>query len=62
MAEYRVTWSIDVTADTAKEAAMIALHYQRDIDSTATVFDVQDEHDNTTQIDLFETELDSDEA
>ena len=36
----RVTWSIDVPARTAREAARRALQIQRDPESIATVFDV----------------------
>ena len=39
---YNVTWDIEVQAESAIEAAMIALKIQRDPDSTATVFTVRD--------------------
>lgn len=39
--EFRVTWTIEVDAKTAMEAAQKALEIQRDPNSTATVFDVQ---------------------
>ena len=40
MADYLVTWQIDIEADSYREAAEQALVIQRDPDSTATVFDV----------------------
>jgi hypothetical protein len=38
--EYHVTWEIEVTADSAQEAAEQALQIQRDPESTATIFSV----------------------
>ena len=43
MTEYLVTWCIFVEAETPEEAARGALAEQRDIESTATCFDVYDE-------------------
>ena len=40
---YRVTWVVDIEADTPAEAAQIALTMQRDPESIATVFDVIDD-------------------
>jgi len=40
MAEYRVTWEIDVEADSEAEAACKARLYATKEDTTATVFDV----------------------
>jgi len=40
---YRVVWAIDIEADSPKEAAREALRIQRDRESIATVF-VVDEH------------------
>jgi hypothetical protein len=40
MTEFRVTWMIDVTADSHEEAAKIAQAIQRDRNSTALVFKV----------------------
>lgn len=51
MTLYRVTWDIDVIADTAEEAARWALRIQRDPQSIATVFDVEGD-DGTVTIDL----------
>lgn len=39
--EYRVTWTIDIEADSPVDAAQEALRIQRDKDSIATVFDVR---------------------
>jgi hypothetical protein len=52
MKEYRVRWEIDVTADSPQEAARIALAVQRDITSTALVFEVCDEGGHVDVIDL----------
>lgn len=49
---YRVTWEIELDADTAKEAAEKALAIHRKEDSIATVFDVSPEHGETVRIDL----------
>jgi hypothetical protein len=38
--EYRVTWTIEIEAESAKEAAKTALFIQRDPYSTATFFEV----------------------
>jgi len=43
MKEYRVTWEIDITADTPENAARQALAIQRDVNSRATNFNVRDE-------------------
>lgn len=40
MSKYRVYWAIDVDAEDALAAARQALQYQRDPQSTATVFEV----------------------
>ena len=39
---YRVSWIIDIWADTPEDAARLALVTQRDPDSIATVFEVSD--------------------
>lgn len=44
---FRVTWEIDIEADSPEDAAREALRIQRDTESIATVFDV-----NGTRIDL----------
>jgi len=38
--KYRVIWMVDVEASSPEEAATKALTIQRDIESTATTFDV----------------------
>jgi hypothetical protein len=50
--QYRITWEIDVEADTPQDAARKALRIQRKRDSIATVFDVTDEAGRTSTIDL----------
>jgi len=40
--EYRVTWKIDIEADSPEEAAARALIVQRDPESIATVFEVRE--------------------
>lgn len=42
MSEYRVTWTVDITADSPRDAARQALEMQRDAESTATVFEVSE--------------------
>jgi hypothetical protein len=41
MNTYKVTWAIDIDADTTEEAARKALAIQRDPESIATVFRVE---------------------
>lgn len=41
MPEYVVTWTNDITADSPREAAELALAMQRDPTSIATVFEVR---------------------
>lgn len=48
---YRVTWEIDIDAANPREAAEKALHIQRDVDSTATVFTVAEKR-HLQQIDV----------
>lgn len=40
MTDYRITWTIDVGADSPEAAAAIALEIMRDPSSTATTFEV----------------------
>jgi hypothetical protein len=51
MTEYHVTWTIEVEADSALDAAEQALDIQRDPDSWAVVFEVR-ENTPTTTVDL----------
>ena len=50
--QYRVSWEIDVDADSPEEAAQQALTIQADPDSIATCFTVVDEHGNRIDVDL----------
>ncbi len=50
--EYKITWSIEVTGETPKNAAEQALALFKAKDSTATVFRVEDHQGITTEIDL----------
>jgi predicted protein tyrosine phosphatase len=53
MAEYTVTWVIDVEADSEVEAAQTALRIQRDVNSWSTVFTVNKrDHQRHVKIDL----------
>ena len=49
---YVVTWVIDLEADSADEAAILARDIQLDPDSMATVFEVTDEAGETHEIDV----------
>lgn len=49
---YKVNWSIDIDADSPKEAASMALEIMRDPDSTATVFDVSEPEGASITVDL----------
>ena len=50
--EYKVTWTIDVEADSPEEAARAALEMQRRSDSWATHFEVQDSQGYAHEVDL----------
>jgi hypothetical protein len=52
MKTYRLVWEIDIEADSATEAAIIARNIQLDNVSTATVFDVYDGNIFVETIDL----------
>jgi hypothetical protein len=57
MAQYLVTWEIDIYADSDEEAAAKALEIQRDVNSTATFFRVR--HVNSGEeiaVDVLDTE------
>jgi hypothetical protein len=49
---YLVTWEIDIEADSAHDAAEMALEIQRRPDSTAIVFTVRDETGESIEVDL----------
>jgi len=51
---YRVSWQIDLDADSPREAAEKALEIQRRPDSTATAFSVRDETGGSMEVDLDE--------
>lgn len=48
--EYRVTWTIDLDAETHEEAARLALDIQRDSASLAGHFMVIDEHGDKREV------------
>ena len=50
--EYKVFWEIDVEADSPKEAAQKALEIQRDPESQALVFNVNNDSGKVGEIDL----------
>lgn len=50
--EYLVTWTIDLTADSPREAARQALTIQRDPKSWATVFTVTDWRGIEVEVDI----------
>lgn len=52
MGAFTVIWSIDVDADSPKQAAQAAQEAQTRPDTTATIFLVQDEAGTETTIDL----------
>ena len=54
MPEYMVIWSIEIDAANPEDAARKALAIQRDTESWALVFHVQDEHDIETVVDLMD--------
>lgn len=53
---YRVTWIIDIDADTPREAALRALEIQRDPNSIAQVFEVSEPDSDPWTIDLLDPE------
>lgn len=55
--QFRVSWKIDIEAESAEDAARAALAIQREPDSIATVFEVKAEGDaRPVAVDL--TEID----
>ena len=52
MPEYRVTWQIDIDAENPKAAAEQGHKIMLDPDSLATVFEVYDENEKETVVDL----------
>ncbi len=49
---YEVTWTLDVEADSPREAAELALAFQHDQSRTATFFIVEDDLNTTYHINL----------
>lgn len=49
MKHFKVTWIIDINANTAREAAEAALAIQRDVFSDATYFTVENVDEGTEQ-------------
>lgn len=49
---YRVSWSIEVDADSPREAAELCRTIMRDPDNIAVVFEVVDEDGNRLLVDL----------
>ena len=54
MMNYRVSWKIDIDAESPREAAEMALEIHRRPDSIATVFTVRDETGESIEVDLGE--------
>lgn len=54
MADFVVEWKIDITAETAEQAAREAWRHMRRRDSIANVFQVIGENGESEQIDLQE--------
>ena len=50
--EYRVTWTIDIDAESPEEAAHLAHRIQLEKDSLATHFEVTGEDSTTREIDV----------
>ena len=48
--EYRVTWIIDLDAESFEDAARLALEIQRDRESIATHFIVRDHHGDDREV------------
>ena len=57
MPTYCVRWIIDIEVDTPEVAAQEALRIQRDPDSIATVFEVQDQDGNASSWRLIDAAL-----
>ena len=58
--DYAVTWEIQLSADSPRAAAELALEIQRDVYSSAVVFTVTDGDGNKTTVDLMEGEDEND--
>jgi hypothetical protein len=62
MKEYAVTWNIDISASSAREAAEEAFKCMQEIGTTAVVFNVCDEGGEFTIVDLLEDPEEQDEC
>jgi hypothetical protein len=58
--DYTVTWEIQLSADSPRAAAELALEIQRDVYSDAVVFSVTGDDGNQTTVDLMEAENEND--
>lgn len=58
MPDYKVTWVIDVDADSPEHAARLALEILRDPDSIATAVTVTDEQGRSVDVDLLNQDRD----
>jgi hypothetical protein len=56
MKEYRVTWAIELAADSPQHAAQLAREIQLSASSIATVFDVYDAAGNRQEVDVGEAQ------
>ncbi len=56
MPQFKIEWTIDIDADTPREAAEKALEIQRRVGSSAVVFNLTDENGEQGRIDLDEDE------
>lgn len=54
---YRVTWEIDVEAETPLEAAQKAFAYMQGSDTTATVFSCKPDKGKAVTVDLLERKI-----
>ncbi len=53
--EYKVTWTIQLDADDPRQAAVLAKQIMMDPDSSATVYEVENEETGEkTEVDLIE--------
>lgn len=56
---YKVTWDIELEADSPDEAAKLCLKWIKDPESVCTIFDVVDiESGEHTEIDLYGVDVD----
>lgn len=58
MNSYFVTWTIEIDADSPREAAELAREHQTREGTSAVVFDVTDEDGETVRVDLLDDDPD----